>query len=161
MPVMAFRAAIGMSDLTTEPHVSLCASLFGPQDLDGLRAAIAQVAAATRPFDVTYDTGAPVTGDTAGMILVTPSEPLLSLRQALVEATHGLIRSAADPARPFRPHVTLYQDANPVEAEMARHLAADFDFGQGFPAVSLDLVGRVGPPREGTRRILDAFALSG
>ena len=163
--VMAFREAIGMADLTSEPHVSTCPSMFQPRDLDAMKAKVADAAAACSSFRLMldedpvkcYDHGGDRGG--GGVLAVASTEPLLSLRKAMLDAVTGEIQITGGTDRPYRPHVTLLQDADAVETARARKTAPTFYFGDGFDVTSIQLVGRVGPPRGGTRTIVTSFAL--
>ena len=56
--------------------------------------------------------------------------------------------------------MTLYQSATPEEAAEASRLGPELDLGAGFTPPTLDLVGRLGRPRVGSRDILARFPFS-
>ena len=68
--VMAFRAAIGLADLTSEPHVSISASLYQPTDLDDLKTRLARAARTSRPFEVPFADQPPHLGSHSGGLAV-------------------------------------------------------------------------------------------
>lgn|GEM_PF-6282031 len=156
--ILAFRREIGLGDLTSEPHVSLIASMHQPMDLEVLKAAIRQTALALGPLRLDFPPGEVTHRETGGSLPIVRTPDLLTFRQALVEAVKGHIQ-LTNPEKPFSPHVTLYQMAGATEAEAARRIAPDHDFGDGFNAHRIDLVGRVGPPRGGTREVIAEFDL--
>lgn len=155
--VMRFRQAIGMADLTSEPHVSVVSPLFQPSDRATVISAAAAIARQTAPFQIEFGSTPPRIGETAGMLHVSPTGPLLTLRQTLSTDLAPLIQFGGNPDKPYTPHVTLYQNASPGTAQRAEQAMKTAQFGQGFRATSVELVARVGPPRGGTRDILQSF----
>lgn len=157
--VMAFRRAIGLADLTSRPHVSVCASLHQPADLEEVKEKVALAATSSDRFRIQFESEPVAHKEATGWLVVAPTEPLLTLRENIQNAVGELIQGGGDVNRPYRPHVTLYQSASAEEAARAREVAETFKFDDGFEAVSVELVGRVGPPRGGTREIIASFAL--
>lgn len=157
--VMAFRKAIGLADLTSQPHVSISASLYQPTDLDEVKEEVALAAASNDRFRIQFESEPVAHKEATGWLVVTPTEQLLTLRETIQNAVGTLIQGGGDANRPYRPHVTLYQSAGADEAARAREVAETFNFGNGFEAASVELVGRVGPPRGGTREIIASYAL--
>lgn len=156
--VMAFRRAIGLADLTSQPHVSISASLYQPTDLDEVRRKVALAAGSSDRFRIQFESEPVAHKEATGWLVVVPTEPLLALREAIRNAVGELIRGGGNVNRPYRPHVTLYQSASAGEAARARQVAETFNFGEGFEASSVELVGRVGPPRGGTREIIASYS---
>ena len=156
--IMAFRREIGLGDLTSEPHVSLLASMHQPADLEVLKDVVRMAALALGPVRFGFPPGEVTHRETGGSLPVQTTPDLLTFRQKLVEAVEGHIQ-LTNPDKPFSPHVTLYQMAGATEAEAARRIAPAHDFGDGFEAHRIDLVGRVGPPRGGTRKVIAEFDL--
>ena len=159
--VQRFRDAIGMADFKTEPHVSISSTLFNLKDLDALKNAIRRVAAAQVPLRFHFADPPFTSHGDAGFFEIKSTPGLLMLHQSVIEALIGVIESNTPSDRPYWPHMTLYQRATEQEAAHAADSGPALDLGDGFDALTLDLVGRVGPPREGTRNIIDTFPFSG
>lgn len=155
--VMDFRAAIGMTDLTSSPHISIVAALYGPTDLEELQARLRVVAAEHDPGRIEYENPSLLRKGKNGWLPVAATQWLMTLRDAVTVACQGVVQFGGDPKTPYRPHVTLYQSATEVEAATAGFLASQYEFAMGFPANTLDLVGRAGPPRGGSRTIIATY----
>lgn len=158
--VMSFRDEIGMKDLTSEPHVSVTASLYLPIDLDHIEERVQETAALLRPFRLLFADSPVYHREYSGSLAVSPTAALLGLRTSIQQAIHGLIQQAEATSGEYRLHLTLYQGADEVVAAMARETCTYFDFGDGFDVASVELVGRVGPPRGGTRKVIKSFELA-
>lgn len=157
--VMGFRNAIGLADLSSEPHVSISAALFQPIDLEDVKRKVAQAASSAVRFRMQFESQALKHGTNCGGLAIVPTGALLALRDTMQDAVLGMIQSGGDPNRTYQPHMTLYQGADADETARARQVAGDFDFGDGFDVTSIELVGRVGPPRGGTRGIIASYVL--
>lgn len=157
--IMDFRAAIGLADLTSEPHVSISATMHQPVDMPTLQSHLRNMAQVAYPFRLLFS-GAPEQRDGGlGWLPVQTTTELLQLRDQVMATTQGQIEAVVVPGRSYRPHVTLYQGASKDEATRANKILPTYDFGDGFDVASMELVGRVGPPRGGTREIITSFWL--
>jgi len=125
--------------------------------MDGLKAVLGDVAAALAPLRILFADPSFTTHADAGFFEIESTPDLLTLRQRVVEVLIGVIESNASPDRSYWPHMTLYQRATEQEIARAVAIGPTLDLSDGFDALTLDLVGRVGPPREGTRHIIDTF----
>lgn len=159
--IMDFRAAIGLADLTSEPHISVSSTLYLPTDLDSLRISLRDAARQVSGFFAPYK-GPPVdVGGGLGWIPVLVAPELEALRTSMLAVTDGQVQSVPPKSdRGYRPHITLYQDASEDEADRGRTAFEQFDFGSGFDISSIELVGRVGPPRGGSRQIIESYPFS-
>jgi hypothetical protein len=156
-----FRAAIGMAHVITEPHVSLLSHLHGLADLEELVGRLRQMAAGERPVQVEFaEPELSINGDSA-TLGIRASADLLALRGAAGCLLQGVMRSSSSPDAPWRPHLTLYQGGDDETAAKAKRLGRSLDLGRGFTASSVDLVGRLGTPPGGVRRVIESAALRG
>lgn len=153
--IQRFRDRIGMGDLKTEAHVSISDTLYGLEDMAALKKALEALAASLPPLTVAFAEAPYVTRPQGGFFEVAPTAALLQLRRRVVETLDGLIQARTRPQ--YWPHMTLFQEATPQEIACAAG-GPGFGPGQGFEAKTLDLVGRTGSPRQGTRQILERFA---
>lgn len=161
--IKQFHRFIGMEDLATEPHTSVCAGLYDPTDMDELKARIRRVAGQHRPFRVVFedDPFKAFESDEVRFAVweVVPTPELLAFREATVEALEGVIRSSAPAGRPYRPHLTVYLFATAEEAAKGNELGPGLDLGDGYDVTSVELIGRSGHPRGGTFQIIESFPL--
>jgi hypothetical protein len=159
--VQRFRIAVGLGQVTTEPHVSLLAGLQGPKDLDALVARLGILAAGETPMAVGFAEPRLTTGCDWAALAVRPTPRLLALRAAVAPAVADLVASGLEADADWRPHLTLYQGGDDRANAAAEDLAPGFPFGPGFDAHSLDLVGRLGTPPGGTRTIIASLHFGG
>lgn len=159
--IQCFRQNIGMADFKTEPHVSISNTLFDLTDMDTLKGKIQALANATKPVLILFSEPPFISRSNIGFFEVQLTPELVQLRQSVVDDLDGIIKSKSSPKGSYWPHMTLYQEANQEEASKAATMGLQLDLGNGFHAQTLDLVGRIGSPREGTRHIIERFSFVG
>jgi hypothetical protein len=159
--VQCFRQEIGMPDFKTEPHVSISDTLYGLDDLNVLKATVRELASSFTPISILFS-DPPFSSRTGlGVFEVQSTPQLLKLRHHVVQALSRIIKSHTTPGRSYWPHMTLYQRASEEASGRAAASGPALDLGEGFDALSLDFVGLMGMPGEGTRRIIEAFPFAG
>jgi len=161
--VREFHEAIGMGDLATRAHTSVCAGLYDLPDMGELEAAIRRVASQHRPFRLVFESNPfkafDFEGNRFAVWEVVPTPELLAFREAMVEGLQGVIKSSAPSDRPYWPHLTVYLFATAEEAARSDELGPQLDLGDGYDVASVELIGRSGHPRGGTFEIIDSFPL--
>lgn len=155
--VMNFRAEIGQADLTSEPHISISATLSELSDMDALKTCLQNLAQQQISFNAVFEQPAFRGYDQGGSLAVALTDDLVNLHQTVKNSTTEIIKANTKPNAQYRPHVTLYQTATPEESQKAIQLGTHYDFGDGFEISSIELVGRLGPPRGGSRTIIESF----
>jgi 2'-5' RNA ligase len=155
--IMVFRADIGLADLTSEPHISISSSLHNPVDLDNLKTRIQNMATKQHLFRIHFNTPAFGGGGAWGGLSVTLTDDLQTLHDAVMQTIRGAITYSDDHS--YHPHVTIFQSATPEESQKGPASGPQIDFGTGFDISSIELVGRLGPLRGGTRTIIESFPI--
>jgi|GEM_PF-5212313 len=108
------------------------------------------------PFRVQFNTPAfGGGGDSWGGLSVTLTDELQHLHNAVMQTLRGAITFNGDGVH--HPHVTIFQSATSRESQKGYEFGSQIDFGTGFDVASIELVGRLGPARGGTRTIIESF----
>ena len=158
--VQAFREAIGIGHMTTEPHVSIVSHLFTLSDRDELLSRLRRVAAEQSAVRIGFMRPLLHFAADAAVAGVIASPQLAAMRAAIISRLSGVLCSSRSLDVPWRAHLTIYQGGDPKVRKRAEHLASTLDLTSGFDALSLDLVGRLGTPPGGTRVIIERIPLT-
>ena len=95
--VMQFRAQIGQSDLTSEPHISISATLFDLTDMDVLKTKLKQLATQKTSFKARFETPAFHGYDQGGVLAVSLTNPLKELHQTIDQGLKNIIKANKKP----------------------------------------------------------------
>ncbi len=155
--VREFHRLIGADDLATKPHCSID-NFWGPDDLDKVKAALAEVAARHGPFETSVDLG-----DLRWGCVYTLKHDAdhFALQAAVQEAMMPITKRIYPADQPYWPHTTLVLDAKPEEKPLFEANLSKIDMSGTMRFESIELIGRVGPARGGEYQILASFPLSG
>jgi 2'-5' RNA ligase len=156
--VSRIRQASGMVRAAIPAHVTVKGTFVGIDDLEQVKQLVAEIAAETSPIFLSFD-GAVSTWREKGAYLKIPvSAELQRLHDRLVAAI-GPLGTAAYRDDPYVAHMTYVQDLPPEGMEKAKAIVDALDFGAGFTAEGVDLMGRVGPAYGGEWRLIERFPL--
>ena len=161
--VDGLRRTIAMKRASIPAHVTVKGTFCGIDSLEVVCEQIGAVAQTTAPVQIDFaDPRNPASGESRAVLWteVRLTSDLLALNGALEQAI-GPISTAAYSDEPYRAHLTLCQDCSPEQMDHAMRLAAEIDFGTGFLATAIDLMGRIGPAYGGRWESAGRFPLIG
>ncbi len=141
-------------------HVTVKRLFSGIPNIEDIQEAVHGVSESTKPFRVEF-AGEPETPEADGSSLTVPVQPtpeLVDLNSALESAISPLVEVEYGSAE-FAPHMTVFQDASPDEAERGMRLAKGLRLGSGFYLETLEMMARTAPFRGGRWQSLASFEL--
>ncbi|MBI4218988.1 MAG: 2'-5' RNA ligase family protein [Chloroflexi bacterium] len=157
--VAAIERASGMTRAKIPAHVTVKGTFHEIKDLDQVRALARGIIKGTGRFWISFEASA-LESDSAGAGLAVEIRPEMErLHDALVTAFRP-IATTVYPDDPYKPHMTFYQDATEDGVKSAAALASRTEFGRGFEATVVDLMGRRGPAFGGRWELIERFPLS-
>jgi 2'-5' RNA ligase len=151
---------IGASDLATSPHCSID-NFWGPDDLDAVKAALADVVTRHRPFETRVDFTDLKIGDRGCAYGLVHVDDHFALQSSVQAAMIPLTKRLRPADQDYWPHTTMVLDAKPEERPLIEPNLPKVDMSGLMRFESIELIGRVGPSRGGEYKILDSFTLSG
>ncbi len=158
--VRKFHRLIGADDLATKPHCSID-NFWGPEDLDAVKAALADVASSHPPFETSVDFDDPEIGDWGCAYSLKHDDDHFALQAAVQQAMIPLTQRLRPADQPYWPHTTMVLDAKPEERPLIEPNLSKVDMTGTTRFESIELIGRVGPSRGGEYQILSSFPLYG
>ena len=159
--VDGLRRAIEMKRASIPAHVTVKGTFCDIDSLEAVHEQIQTIAQTTAPVQIDFaDPRNPASGDSWAVLDVRLTSALSALNDFLEQAL-GPLSTNAYSDEPYRPHLTLCQDCSPEQLDHAMRLAAAIDFGTGFLATAIDLMGRTGPAYGGRWESIERFPLSG
>lgn len=156
--VRQFHRLIGADDLATKPHCSID-NFWGPDDLDAIKIALNDVAAAHRPFETSVDFDNLRVGAWGCAYTLKHDDDHFALQAAVQEALIPLTKRLRPADGQYWPHTTMVLDAKPEEVPLMEPNLQKVDMTGIMRFESIELIGRVGPSRGGEYRILSSFPL--
>ena len=158
--VVRFHSDIGANDLTTKPHCSID-NFYGPEDLDAVKAALAEVASRNIPFDTSVDFNDLRSGDWGYAYTLFRDGDHSALQADVEQALIPLTKRLRPTGQRYWPHTTMVLDMKPEEQPLVLPNLALLDLSGDMHFDSIELIGRVGPSRGGEYQILESFPLTG
>lgn len=141
-------------------HVTVKGTFINIDDLSLVRERTRAITDQVVPFDIPFAGAQSVWWDTGGALAVLVTPDLQALHDALVAAIAPLGQPAYQDD-PYRPHMTYVQSISPEALQWVRAQVAEMDFGAGFRAEFVDLMGRKGPAEGGAWHTIERFPLQG
>jgi 2'-5' RNA ligase len=157
--VEALRNQVGVTVASIPAHITVKGTFFNIESLEQVQERVEEITGATAPFYISFQ-GSQVHWWTEVAALTVPvTPPQQALHDALVTAIAplGLPAYRDDP---YVGHITLVYNVAPERIELAKQLIDAMDFGPGFQAGVVDLMGRVGPRVGGAWQRIARFALA-
>jgi 2'-5' RNA ligase len=156
--VEQLRNAVGVTVASIPAHITVKGTFFNIESLDEVKQRAAEITRATAPFFVSFQEAQIHWWTDAAALTVPVTTPLQTLHDALVAsiAPLGLPAYRDDP---YVVHMTLVYNPTPDAVERARARIDEMDFGPGFQAEAVHLMGRVGPRVGGEWQLVQRFLL--
>jgi 2'-5' RNA ligase len=158
--VRKFHRLIGADDLATRPHCSVD-NFWGPDDLDAVKAALANVAKVSPPFETEVDPEGTNIGKWGCALGLRREPTLMRLHDAVVVAITPVTKRIYTEDSPYRPHTTVVLNAKPEELPKIEPNLSKIDMSGAMRFESIELIGRVGPARGGEYHVLESWKLDG
>jgi 2'-5' RNA ligase len=162
--VEALRQEVGITVASIPAHVTVKGTFFNIDSLDRVKQHVEEITRVTAPFFIGFEAAhvewwAVDSATEVAALTVPVTPPLQALHDALVAsvAPLGLPAYRDDP---YVVHMTLVYNPAPAALARAKELIDQMEFGPGFQAAAVDLMGRVGPRVGGAWRLIERFALA-
>ena len=149
----------GMTVAHLPAHITIKGTFYGIESLDHLKQTICSITDNTKPFYVGLKEAKLHWSDKGGGLTIPVTSEMQELHDALVAAVSPLA-TAAYHDDPYRAHMNFVYDSTPEGLEHAKKQAAQTDFGDGFLAKFVDLVGRQGKAYGGEWKLIDRIPLA-
>ena len=162
-PIDMLRRTIATKRASIPAHVTVKGTFCGIDSLDVVCEQIGAVAQTTAPVQIDFaDPRNPTSGESRAVLWAEMrlTSDLLALNDALEQAI-GPLSTNAYSDEPYQPHLTFCQGCSSEQINHAMRLAAEIDFGTGFLATAIDLMGRIGPAYGGRWESAGRFPLIG
>lgn len=152
------RNSVGVTVASIPAHITTKGTFFNIADLDQVRQQVREITAAIPSFYVSFEGAHVHWWEDVAALTVAVTPPMQALHDALVAAISplGLPAYRDDP---YVAHMTLVYNPAPERVATARALIQAMDFGAGFQASAVDLMGRVGPRYGGAWQRIERFPL--
>jgi 2'-5' RNA ligase len=153
------RNNVGVTVASIPAHVTVKGTFFNIASLDQVKQLVGEITNNTTPFPISFQDAETHWWKEVCALTVPVTPPLQALHDALVASLSplGLPAYRDDP---YVVHMTLVYNPTPEALERAKSLIAAMDFGPGFQAEAVHLMGRVGPRYGGEWKLIERFALA-
>ena len=141
-------------------HITVKGTFCGIESLRGVEQIVRSITGSASPIEISFEGAESRWRSDGGGLSVPVSSQMQELHDTLVAAISP-ISTSAYVDDPYRPHMTYVQEATPEGLERAKELAAQTDFGDGFVAEAVDLMGRAGKAYGGKWKLVERFRLGG
>lgn len=152
--------ASGMTRAKIPAHITVKGTFYGIASLEEVQQRIRAITARTAAFEIRFAGATSYWGETVGWLAVPAPPALQALHDALVAALRPLGTQAYD-EDPYEPHLTYAQDVPSGGLARVQEMVAETDFGEGFRAEAIELMGRRGPAYGGKWLVIERFPLLG
>lgn len=158
--VEALRNTIGVTVASIPAHITVKGTFFNIESLDQVRQLVGEITRATAPFWISFQDWHMRWWADGGALTVPVTPTILALHNQLVAAIAPL-GLAAYQDDPYLVHMTLVYGQSPEGLERAKQMISEMDFGSGFQAQAVHLMGRMGPRAGGAWQLIERFPLVG
>jgi len=158
--VEALRNAMGVTVASIPAHITVKGTFYGIESLEQVKQLVEQITSTTAPFFVSFQERDFHWWTDVGALTVPVTPPLQALHDALVAAISplGLPAYRDDP---YLVHMTLVYGLSPEKLQQIQEMVSEIDFGPGFTAEAVHLMGRIGQRVGGKWRLIQRFTLGG
>jgi 2'-5' RNA ligase len=156
--VEALRNEMGVTVASIPAHVTVKGTFFEIASLDQVKQHVEEVTSRTAPFFINFAEQTFHWGTGGGALVVPVTPPLQALHDVLVASISPLALPAYQDD-PYLVHMTLVYGQSPERLQQAQEVIRQMDFGAGFMAEAVHLMGRVGPRVGGEWKLIQRFAL--
>jgi hypothetical protein len=150
----------GMTRAKIPAHITVKGTFYGVDSLEEVKRRVEAITAGTPAFAISFEGAESHWGESSGYLSVPVTAEMQALHDALVAAISPL-GTAAYQDDPYHAHMTYVQSVSPEGLQRARQAVEESDFGDGFTATAVDLMGRAGPAQGGTWQLIKRFLLGG
>ena len=158
--VEKLRNTIGVTVASIPAHITVKGTFFNIESLDQVKQLVREITSATAPFWISFTDWHMHWWSDGGALTVPVTPTILALHDTLV-ATIAPLGLAAYQDDPYLVHMTLIYGQQAEGMERAKQMISTMDFGPGFQAQTVHLMGRVGPRVGGAWQLIENFALGG
>lgn len=157
--VEGLRNELGVTVASIPAHVTVKGTFYAIQSLEQVEQQVEAITDKTAPFFVHFpERNIHWWTETCALVVpVTP--PLQALHDALVAAITPISLPAYQDD-PYVAHMTLLYGQGPERLARANELIRQVDFGAGFQATAVHLMGRVGQRVGGEWKLIRRFELA-
>lgn len=152
------RNTMGVTVASISAHITVKGTFFNITSLDEIRQTTAAITKASEPFFISFENWELHTWSDGCALTVPVIPPQQALHDALVAQISPLCLPAYQDD-PYLVHMTLLYGQSPENLERGKQLIAQTDFGPGFLADRVNLMGRVGPRYGGEWKLIESFPL--
>jgi 2'-5' RNA ligase len=157
--VEELRNRVGVTVASIPAHVTVKGTFFRIESLEEVRSLVKEIADRTPSFYISFAEAHVHWWKDAAALTIPVMPALQSLHDALV-ATIAPLGLPAYQDDPYTVHMTLVYNPSPDRMPLAKELVEAMDFGDGFQADAVDLMGRVGPRVGGAWQLIERFPLN-
>jgi 2'-5' RNA ligase len=158
--VTAIERASRMTRAKIPAHITVKGTFHQIADLEHIKAVARRVIGSTKRFWISFE-GAEVDCDAWGAGLHVGTTPEMQRLHDDLAAAFKPLATTVYNDDPYGAHMTLYQEAPADGMKPLRPLIDETDFGPGFEAYAIDLMGRRGPAYGGRWELIERFPLAG
>ncbi|MCC6455470.1 MAG: 2'-5' RNA ligase family protein [Caldilineaceae bacterium] len=156
--VESLRNQMGVTVASIPAHVTVKGTFYDIDSLEQVKQLVEEITRSTAPFFISFSERAFHWWADGGALTVPATPPIQALHDTLV-ATISPLGKPAYRDDPYLVHMTLVYGQSPERLQQAQALVQEMDFGPGFMAESVDLMGRVGQAVGGEWRLITRFGL--
>jgi 2'-5' RNA ligase len=156
--VESLRNQMGVTVASIPAHVTVKGTFYDIDSLEQVKQLVEEITSSTAPFFISFKERAFHWWADGGALTVPVTPPIQALHDTLV-ATISPLGKPAYRDDPYPVHMTLVYGQSPERLQQAQALVQEMDFGPGFMAESVDLMGRVGQAVGGEWRVIKRFGL--
>ncbi len=158
--VEALRNQMGVTVASIPAHVTVKGTFYDIDSLEQVKQLVEGITSSTAPFFISFKERSFHWWADGGALTVPATPPIQALHDTLV-ATISPLGTPAYQDDPYLVHMTLVYGQSPERLQQAQALVQEIDFGPGFMAEAVDLMGRVGPGVRGGWKLIKRFGLGG
>ncbi len=158
--VEQLRNTVGVTVASIPAHITVKGTFFNIESLEQVKQCIEEITSTTIPFLISFQDSQVHWWEEICALTVPVTPPLQALHDALVDSISPLGLPAYQDD-PYVVHMTLVYNPPAHRLALAKTLINEMDFGPGFQAKAVQLMGRVGPRVGGEWKLVESFALGG
>jgi 2'-5' RNA ligase len=156
----SLRQEVGVTVAAIPAHVTVKGTFFGIDSLDDVKQRTASITSNVAPFFVSFQETEFMWWADGGALGIQVTPEAQALHDALV-ASIAPLGIPAYQDDPYRVHMSFVYGVSPEGLEQTKKLVSQMDFGPGFRAEAVDLMGRIGQAVNGKWTLIQRFPLQG
>lgn len=156
--IEALRNEMGVTVASIPAHITVKGTFYAIDSLEQIKQIASSITSKSAPFYISFQERTFHWWEDGGALVVPATAPIQALHDALVAAISPLCKPAYQDD-PYLVHMTLVYGQPPQRLQQAKEQAETMDFGPGFMANEVHLMGRQGPRVGGKWVLLERFPL--